>query len=199
MPFLDDIVKLINTGLKANALSDARFAAGQLFGIATPVVREKLSGGQRETLPCIYDADEPQYIGIDDSYPIMIYHRLLRNTTRPAPAAQQFGDGQKFVQGNATLAMIVYADRLKIKMSPDALEALIAVGTQDEIPKTSYPSKGFSSMLVIPVETNFNTPAVFAQEYPNASFFLKPESILFQITYNVASQYRKDCLGICGC
>jgi hypothetical protein len=199
MPFLDDIVKIINTGLKANALSDTRFAAGQLFGIATPVAREKVGSAQRETLPCIYSADEPVYIGIDDTYPLIIYHRLLRNTTRPAPAAQQFGDGQKFVQGNATLAMIVYADRLKIELSPDQLEALIIAGTQDEIPKASYPSKGFSSMLVIPVETNFNSAAVFAQEYTNASFFLKPESILFQITYNVASQYRKDCLAICGC
>lgn len=200
MPFLETIVSLINSGLQKTVLSDKRFATGDYNGIAIPVYREKpgASATIRQTLPCVYIAgQDPKYVGIDDTYPIIIYHRLLRNNTQPWD--KQFGDGNKFLKAKATMIMIVYADRSRIGISQDDLESLILSGMVDEIPKTQYQSMGVTSLLVTHQETSFNAQAVFAQEYQNADFFLKPESILFQITYIVDSQYRKDCLPICGC
>ena len=202
MPLLNQIVQLINEGLKVKALSDKRFATGDYNGIAIPVYREKIGGpaGQRQSLPCVYqEGDSAKYVGIDDTMPIIIYHRLLRNTAPPQQAKNQFGDGNRWIKSSATLIMIVYADRSRINLSQDDLEALIISGMIDEIPRAQYPSTGVSSILVTHQETNFSAQSIFAQEYQNVDFFLKPESILFQITYTIGVQYSKSCLSICGC
>lgn len=199
MPFLDTLVGLINANLQQNTLTDKRFAAGDFNGIAIPIYRDRPGAQQgKQALPCVYqEGQDAKYVGIDDTFPIIIYHKLQRNTTQPAKT--QFGDGDKTIKATTLLTMTVYADRNRIKLSPEDLESLILSGFSDEIPKTAYPSKGFSSIVVYHMETNFNAQGIFAQEYQNVDFFLKPESILFQITYRIESQYRKDCLAICGC
>ncbi|HET6255867.1 MAG TPA: hypothetical protein VFE32_17450 [Puia sp.] len=200
MPFLDHIVGLINQGLQRGTLTDKRFASGEFNGIAMNVMRDKVTGGGKQSIPTVWISDgEAKYIGIDDTAPLIIYHKVQRSVTVPEPASKQFGDGQHRIKNSAILYMIVYADRSRIRLSADELEAVIISGFIDEIPKMEYPSEGFSSLIVSLSDTNFNSGAVFAQEYPGADNFLKPESILFQINYKVESSYRKDCLAICGC
>jgi len=199
MPFIDLLVGLINTNLQQKTLTDKRFAKGDYNGIAMNVYRDRPGGQQgKQSLPCIYlEGQDAKYVGVDDSFPIIIYHKLLRNTTQPAKT--QFGDGNKTIKATTLLNMLVYADRARIRLSPEDLEALVLSGLVDEVPKADYPANGFSTIVVYHMETNFNAQGIFAQEYQNVDFFLKPESILFQITYRIESQYRKDCLAICGC
>lgn len=200
MPFLDTIVGLINSGLKAGALSDKRFATAEINGIAMPVQRDKVKGSGKETIPCIWLGEgEVKYIGIDDTTPIMLYHKVTRSQTVPDQEANQFGDGRRRIKNTALLYLVVYADRSRVRLSPDELEALITVGLLDEIKKTQYPSTGFSSLVVTPGESNFNSGSIFSSEYPGADNFLKPESILFQVSYSVVSIFRKECLALCGC
>lgn len=200
MPFLEHIVALINQGLQTKTLTDKRFATGEYNGIAINVLREKVTGSGKQSLPCIWQAaGDAKYIGIDDTAPVILYHKVLRSTTVPEVAQRQFGDGQPYIKTTAFLAMVVYADRSQILLSADELESLILAGFLDEIPKASYQSKGISSLVVTPVETNFNSGSVFAQEHPGTDNFLKPESILFQLSYKVDCSYRKSCLAICGC
>ncbi|HEV2352836.1 MAG TPA: hypothetical protein VGR89_01225, partial [Puia sp.] len=133
MPFLDTIVSLINQGLQVDSLSDKRFATAEIYGIAVGVARDKVKGSGRESIPCIYqDGGEARYIGIDDTAPLILYHKLVRSTTVAETADRQFGDGQKRIKNSAFLYMVVYADRNRVRLSPDELEALITVGLLDE-------------------------------------------------------------------
>ena len=199
MPFLKQQIEIINNELREGSLSDMRFRSGRFETIAVDVSRVNASGGI-ETFPAIMNTNyEAQELVVNDTFPIVLYHKILNKTYSSAPVTSNYGDGNRFVVEKAEVKMVVYAKYAAVKLSAEQLEALITAGFSDSIAKTKLAPFKLDSMTVTLTGSNLNAAQVFQEEYKGFDLFLAPEDILFSIKYTIESRFRKGCFNICDC
>lgn len=198
MPYLNELVALINDGIRDSSLKDKRFSTAQLEGIAYQVARESTEGEQLEVFPAIVEPEkDPRYIGVDDTYPLIIYHRVLSNTYADDAKQSQYGDGFSAQVCSTDMLMVVFAKRAALKLSADQLEALLVSGFPDQFVRSATAEMQLTAKATLQAST-MDVFTVFAGEYRNVKFFLGVEDILFSLKYKIESRYRKGCFKLCG-
>ncbi len=202
MPFLKQQIELINEALKQTALADARFQSGRYETIAVDVSRKTTQGNNGavtiETFPAVMSPDyEAQEITVDDTYPIIIYHKIL--SKKYAPDKVEFGSRNKYVTEITGMKMVMYGKYATLKLTREQLEALITANFPDVIDRSCIQPYKLDNMIVTLQGSNMNTAAVFQEEYKGIPLFLAPEDILFSINYLIETRYRKGCFEICDC
>jgi hypothetical protein len=196
MPFLNEQIGFVNASLQSTALADARFSAGRFEGIAVDVSRKTDSG--IETFPAVMDQNyEAQPITVDDTYSIIIYHKVNNKTY--AQEKSEFGDRNIYMIETLQVKMVVYGKYAALKLTKEELESLITSNFPDNIPASNLAPLKLDNMLVTLKGSNLNSSAVFNEEYKGIPLFLAPEDILFSVNYNVDTKYRKGCISICDC
>jgi hypothetical protein len=197
MPFLNEQILMVNDCLLRKALADARFKVGRYEGIAVDVSRRN-DAGAIETFPAIMDRDyEAQPVSVDDSYPLIIYHKVNNKTY--AIDKKQFGDRFTYMVETSQVKMLVYGKYAKLKLSREQLEALITSNFPDNISAATLAPYKLDNMAITLKGSNLNTTAVFNEEYKGIPLFLSAEDILFSISYTIDTKYRKECISICDC
>lgn len=200
MPFLKQQIQIINDALKAGELQDKRFQGGLFADIATDCHR-KTEEGRIETFPAYMDINfEAREIVPNDTYPIMIYHKILNKTALAVPASN-YGSNQNNRAERVEVKMVIVGKYSQLKLTPEQLDGLIVSSLPDSITpaKLAYYGANLDRMSVTYQSTNFNSLQVFNEEFRGFDFFLAPENILFSIRYQIESGYRKDCFTICDC
>lgn len=189
MAFLDKIVNNIDDALKGRLTA---FPTGHYAGLVYQIARIK--DKKYEYLPAIVtESGDAQWITFDDIREMAVYHRIV-NSSYDQIKDQSYGDGYDAFQHNYDLDLVVMADRKKVFVTPDVLEAAIS----SNIPlKISVPNADYINIR--PVSANHNSRSVFGQEFVGGNYFLKPEHILFSIRYRVELRYRKGCISLCQC
>lgn len=199
MPFLKQQIEIINAELRGEVLSDKRFQSGRFESIAVDVSRLNANGGI-ETFPAIMSSNyEAQEIVVNDTYPVIIYHKVLNKAYANSPAAGNYGDGNRHMVEKVDAKMVVYGKYAALKLSAEQLEALLATGFPDAIAKTKIAPLKLDNMSVTLTGSNLNAAAVFQEEYKGFDLFLAPEDILFSMRYSIESRFRKGCFNICDC
>lgn len=197
MPFLKQQVQIVNDWLRATALADARFASGKFETLAYDVNRTD-SEGKIEGFPATMNENyEAQIISVDDTYPIIIYHKSLKPNYEFNDS--QFGDRQKLIVETVNMKMVVYGKYSALKLRQEQLEALITTNFPDQIPDRIFRPLKFDDMGVMLQSSNINSAAVWNEEYRNIPIALAPEDIYFSINYQLQTNYRKGCFKICDC
>lgn len=193
MPYLNEIIGRFNSELKANSLTDARFAGGLFGGIAYQVTRETTDGDQ--IFPALFNNGEVErYIGVDDTFPLIVYHRVLNNS---------YSQDTKYTDtyvSTTNMVMVVYAKRSKVNLTPDQVEAMIVGGFPQFIKTGTLEAMGLDGMMnvqFIPGTTTLNPLEVFAGEYKNVAYRLGADEVLFSIRYTILTTFNKDCLTNC--
>ena len=75
MPYINEIVNIINTTLANGKLKDSRFNK-QLFGLSELLPRNYQ--GDQDSIPAMVSLNNStQFSGFDDRFNIVIYHRCL--------------------------------------------------------------------------------------------------------------------------
>lgn len=189
MAFLDSIVKKIDVELKSklNAFPSALYA-GLVFQIA------RIKDKRLEYLPAIVDeSGDVKWVTFDDVNDLAIYHRIS-NSGYEQLRDQSYGDGYDAFQHNYDLDLIVMANRKRVQVTPDVLEAAVSsnIPLKMDVENADY-------INIRPVSANHNSRSVFGQEFVGLNYFLKPEHILFSIRYRVELRYRKGCISLCQC
>jgi hypothetical protein len=201
MPFLNQQIQIVNNGLLNLALKDARFQAGRFETIAVDVSRKDADTGAIQTFPAVMDKNyEAQEITVDDTYPIIIYHKILSKSyvAEKVPTGQ-FGDGNRYVNETTSVKMVVYGKYAALKLTREQLEALITSNFPDNIsPVTIQPLK-LDNMAVTLKGSDLNSARVWQEEYKGIPLFLAPEDILFSVMYSIDTRFRKGCINICDC
>lgn len=198
MPFLKQQIEIINQELRERSLKDARFQAGRYEAIAVDVSREA-SEGKVQTFPAIMSSNyEAQEITVDDTYPLMIYHKVFSKAYSTEKLGG-YGDGNNYMVERADCRMVVYGKYAALKLTAEQLEALIATGFPSAIAKTKIAAYKLDSMLVTLTGSILNSAVVFQEEYKGFDLFLGPEDILFSMRYSIESKFRKGCFTICDC
>jgi len=190
MAYLGSIVTGINNALKGKLTA---FPTAYYAGIAYALVKKEGKGSQ--SLPAIIDLNgDAKWISFDDINELIIYHKI-NNSTYSQLKQGSYGDGYDMFQHNYEIDLIVMADRKKVRVDPDVLEAAIASNIPTKLPLPA----GLNFMNIVTVNANHNSRSLFGQEYPGVDYYLKPEHIFFSIRYRIELRYQKGCISLCQC
>jgi hypothetical protein len=175
----------VNDGIVTGILSkDTKFSGYKIFGIAELVTAEK------QTFPSVFLKDGV-YAGIDDRYPVIIYHRVNQvSISEPG-----FGYGNvrsNTMQAAFSMVMVVYLDKKVTCITSDEFLLLLL---------TSIPEglnvEDFQDVKIKIGSAVLNQQAVFQNEYKGVQFFLKPESSLLSVSYTIEGRFKKGCFYYC--
>lgn len=172
MRSIHDIVCEINNSIPLS---------GEKYGIATPALRGE------QVIPAINE----KYIGIDDSFPVRIYHKLngMVSSIRPNTG---YGDdiGDHVTAFN--MSMIVFNNQLLSKLKPDQMVLFLQVNTPRRVS-----SDTFKKIAITYNNAILNDAQVFSQEYGSTEYRLKLNQNLIQINYTVEATYLYGCFAKC--
>lgn len=189
---VNSIVAEINEAVKG-FLTGPSFAASSLNGIAYTFLKEK-----ELALPAVInDKGEAKYIGIDDKYNLIVYHRII-TTTPSKKKAGQYGDGNKRTTITNKMSMVVFANREKLKITQEVLANYILASIPTNIDKEILSKESLSECTIDVLDVNFNSSALYKREYLKDGFF-KPNQMFFEISYQIVYSFHSDCINTCKC
>jgi hypothetical protein len=181
MRSIHDIVDLIN--------AEFTFKDSVIYCIAQTVARTN-ERGEDEKVPFMpQKGNNGVYVGIDDKYGIILYHKLVNLTSRTDPKR---GMGREpFYVNTYSLSMIVFLNRKRVTLFSDELFNSI----QDQFPAQlrlqPYAGINLSINSVI-----LNDTEVWAREY-SSEYRLTAEENLIQVNYTVEVAFLKGCFVNC--
>lgn len=151
-------------------------------GIAELLLRDDV------TIPVINE----RYVGIDDVYPVRIYHRLnsLGSSVRAGTGTgRSVGDNVNTYQ----LSMVVFLDRPKAHMYPDEFLLFAQANTPERITVDPY-----KSVVITFGSVAFDSLSVYRQEYITSDTYrLKEDQFFFKINYSIETTFSKGCFKKC--
>jgi hypothetical protein len=162
-------------------------------GLAATMYRTTNDGKQQQIPAIVSKSGEGKYIGLDDTYPAQIYHRL-NSIAANLVARSGYGDAAADYRNVYNLSMIVYLNRRRSQMLPDDFVLMI----QNKLP-SNLSIDAFKNISVIVTAVNLNEQNVFNGEYSNTDFKTSPDCNLFSITYTIDAVYQKQCVHLCAC
>lgn len=157
-------------------------SGGEANGIAELLLRDEV------TIPVIGE----KYVGIDDVFPVRIYHRLnsMTSAIKQGTGTGRFtGDHVNTFQ----MAMVVFLDYSKAKLYPD--EFLIYA--QGNIPER-LALIPYKSVVIAFGSVVFDSQQVYKQEYISSDTYrLKEDQFFFKINYSIETTFSKGCFKTC--
>lgn len=154
----------------------------EINGIAELLLRDGV------TIPVINE----QYVGIDDVYPVRIYHRLnsLSSTIKLGTGTgRSVGDQAN----NYQLSMVVFIDHPKAGLYPDEFLLFAQANTPERLTIEPY-----KSVVVTFGNAAFDSLSVYRQEYiASDTYRLKEDQFFFKINYSIETTFSKGCFKKC--
>lgn len=164
------------------------FKNAKVYGLAESVIRKQ--GSREDFLPCeIHKDGEANYIGIDDIYSVISYHK--ENSITVSIGKNANGDGIGDTVNTYQNTLIVYLDSKKTKLQPSELFLYIQSAFPEQIILKPY-----KLIFVRFANVILNTQVVYSAEYKVDSK-LSAHQHLFAINYNIESTHKKGCFDKC--
>lgn len=152
--------------------------SGKFYGIASLVQRNG------ETLP----SEGEKYIGIDDIYPLQIYHKI--NGLTISRQTRGFGDNLDQLY-TYQMAMVVFLN--KPNFAPEDLVPILQANLPQQF-KTDYTKRVSINFL----SAVLNDQQIFTQEYKNTTAYrLNLDQRLIQVNYTLEVLYKPGCFDVC--
>lgn len=180
---IQDIIDTINQALSGI------FPAQKCYSLAQSVLRNQ--GSEVEVLPGEVNKDgEIVYVGLDDVYSLITYHKLSSIATTQLPNGR--GDNPGDLQNNYQLSLVAYWDRKKLNAMPDEMLLLlqsrwprILVGADIKTGTANFGA------------TITNSLQIFNTEYQGTKFRLPANHSLMQINYTLSITFNPLCIPKC--
>ena len=198
MPFLDNIVSLINTAWESNLPAYIPNNMQSRFnGIAETVIEPLDDGNRTKKYPAIIEStgdaivDETRYsmIDIDDEYGLSIYHRV--ESIANSQSKQGFGDTPGDMVEVANMAVLVIAFRNKSNIVAHQFEAFL----KDTMPigdKHRIDNKVVQTTDIKPGNSNFDKMQLLSREFTEVEVNY-PELVFFEMKYTLRNVWKKGC------
>jgi hypothetical protein len=192
---LKKLVDYINSTIDAALAPSDRFAGSEFDGIAVTMPRQD-EDGNIENFPVIIDTKgEADYLGVDDEFPLRIYHK--NNGTTYAPAQNVVGPANNILKGTANMSMIVTGFRDKLKLTPEELNEVILQALPSRMPQADAKALNVQSVIIAPGSTDFNFMNVFNREYKIKDLKALPgEIMMIELKYVITCTFDKSCINI---
>jgi hypothetical protein len=185
------IVSFINDELKANQFSAGRFQKGSVDSIAELVLTD-----EGETKPGLVDRyGEATYVGLDDTKPFQIYHRVLRPSAE-WDSEQDFGN-LKNIKETTSMLMIVMGDRNRLQLTAEDIKTGIVAALPLELPDVQLNNLGLKTANIIPGDFNWDKMEVYKGEFNLKEPELNTNTIIFSFSYQIETVYDQSCFTLC--
>lgn len=186
-----EIVAYINTVLKATQFSASRFQKGRFSAIAELVKTEE---GELKPGTC-NNYGEVTYVGIDDTYPFQIYHRVIQPNLAEN-VEYEFGD-RKALRETTNMLMVVIGDRARLQLTAEDIKTGIAASLPLELPTTELNTLGLQQVNILPGSFNWNRFDVYRAEFNIQDSFFNTNTIIFSLSYQIETTYDQACFTLC--
>jgi hypothetical protein len=192
MPKLSQIITIINHQLETNVLNTSRFQGGKYYEIAETVKDGEIY------YPVIIDNDgECQNVVFDDNYPLQIYHKIMSLNYEVVPA-DNYGDEVQTIQETAQMSLVLITDRGKLQMTGEDLIALITVNIPGTLLQADLNYLNlYSALMFASGEAIIDNETVYNREYNLKEYLLKPNSIMYSLSYTIVTEFSKKCYSNC--
>lgn len=164
----------------------------KIFGIAASVLR--MQGAVVERMPGVVKADgEIMYVGIDDVYSLMIYHKINSSTIRQL--SNGIGDNYGDIRNVFSMSAIIYWDTSRLNLYSDQMLLML----QSRMPLGIRGIVDVKNINIVLTDANTNTHQVYQQEYESEEQ-LKPlpaHMHIMQLNYNIESTTNPECYRQC--
>lgn len=182
---VEDIIRTINRELVDLFKS---YPGVKVYGMSQTMTR-KAKKGKDVTIPAVVDKDgEGKWVGVDDTAPMIIYHKTLSPMT--SRAVEGYGDLQD-ITNTYNNGIIVSFDRSKICLTADEVQTHI----QARMPGL-HMREGFKSIKINVLSVILNSQQVYDTEYKNGEG-IDPKYSMLQISYQIESRFSKACFAKC--
>jgi hypothetical protein len=190
MLFLSDKIKILNKILEA-AFIDKRFTGSLWVNevVKTAVIQN--TDEATKSAPVYFKDNEYKYIGIDDTFPLIVYHKHVQSFFEEA-------DGNERGETNR-MQMVVFGRLDYLRLNNEVLGSLFVAAFPSEIRKSAYNYLGISSLQPALIDGSTDTAAIVAREYPGFDYQLGPEHGMLLFNYTLESDYNRNCFKACDC
>jgi len=183
MLYLKDKITAINNVLKTDGFFDSRFFNG-LFENEVAEITAMQGVDKVQYMPVVYCNKEYKYIGLNDNYPIIVYHKHLGSTFTDADL-----DIRRVVD---RMQMVVFADLDFLNLDSEAIGTIVVASFPQQ---TTLPIINIEGVELTDVTSD--KEAIFKKEYQNTDYQLGPQHCMLSFNYTITSTYRKGCFKIC--
>jgi hypothetical protein len=195
MPYITNIVDLVNTSLATKLVDGSRFVK-QLNGLSELIPR---NDEEQTTIPVLVNTNDfKTFDGLDDRYSIQIYHRVLSIEQIESPLS--YGDGATNGREQANMRIVCFADRKRTKLDPYAMAFLLRSTLNEQFTGTQLiPFSGLLGAIVEAGQDNYNGVEVWQNEYtlPAESYPVKLHQMLISLDYTITTDYNTQCITSC--
>ncbi len=198
--FNEEIVSnFINPFIKAKLDKYPQYQKAKYSGISMLVSRETMDG--EDQIPGLLDSKgEVFYVGPDDVYNLVVYHRMLNTTILPLVDNEKESYGDQVLMGTRTnMKMIVWGktdslDRTQERVLGDVVASLPDIADYSFISKY----KGLKKIIFSASFADNDSDKVWAGEGGKNG---KPKTtmLLFSINYTIDTEFDKNCYDLCYC
>jgi len=196
MPYISEIVDLINTSLAQNRLKDGGRFVLDLQGVSELIPRNEESS---TTIPTLVNTNDwREFVGFDDRFSVQIYHRVLNVEKVDSPLS--YGDGSNNGREQASMRLICFADRKRTKQDPYQLAFIIRSSIHQQFTGATIANyDGLLGATVEPTQDNYNGVDIWQSEYQLAAqdYPVRLHQMLFSIDYNIITDYNNSCISSC--
>jgi hypothetical protein len=153
----------------------------EVFGVAELVTKDE------STLPEI----DGKFVGIDDRYPVRIYHRVLSMNSKSAGV--DYGDKVAIISNTYSISMVVFLQHERAKLYPDELLLFIQSNMPDRLKGQPY-----NDIRITFTGAQLDSQSNWTQEYRTGTHYrLKSDQFLFKINYSIETIFSKGCFKEC--
>lgn len=197
MPFLKEIVDLVNADLDAGKLIDGKRFVKNLNGLCE--LQPRNNAEDQDTLPVIVNTrDYSTFAGLDDRYSLQLYHRILSVEQQESPLS--YGDGQTNGREVATMRCVVFADKQRTRLDQYQVSFMIRSSLNRQYSGVAL--EAYSGLLGATIEAttdNYDGVEVYNQEYglEAQTYPVRMHQCLFTIDYTITSDYNNSCITSC--
>lgn len=196
MPYISEIVDLLNTSLADGKLKDGSRFVLDLQGVSELIPRNE---EDQTTIPTLVNTqDWREFTGFDDRFSVQIYHRVLNIEQVESPLS--YGNGDTNGREKAMMRMVVFGDRKRTKLDPYQLAFMIRSSiNQQFLGATITPYDGLLGATVEPTQDNYDGVQIWQTEYalPPEMYPVRLHQMLFTIDYNIITDYNNSCITSC--
>lgn len=160
----------------------------KIYGLAQTMLRKQ--GSELELIPALVDyIGEGKYIGIDDTAPVIIYHKS-NSITSTIDTKRGYGQEVGAIVNTYSNSIIVYLSRKRLQMLPDELFLYLQAAMPSVFKMPPF------EIVIKQTTVILNSQQVWASEYQR-DFTLPPEANLLAVNYTVESSFKKNCFDKC--
>jgi hypothetical protein len=195
MPYIENIVDLINTELQTTWLVDKRFAGSKYYGISETTYRgaERFPGIQLKS-------GEITPIAIDDLLPFTLWHRV--DEIGHVADRDNSGFGDKDINRKSIVEARLFAcvNRQKTQLNPNQFATLLSEGLPLRLTSAQAKSLDLTYVIAEPILSNLRSKQVYDEEFfLSDKTFVDSEMYMLVVRYRIEVSYVRGCLAACAC